>query len=201
MYIALLLLMLACGTALVISGIKHKKRLRLVAGAMVFVGTLAFFKLLDFWGEALWFAAIDQSNRFLTDVLAKIGFAGLGGLAASIVIYLIGLTIPRERKLTRMVSIAAACIYGVFWGYGNWDTALRFWHRTSTGIADPILGRDTGLYSSMLPRLKSGDFRSSRNSRSRPFSRISICSTMLGLETGTLSTPSTRSYNMDKLER
>ena len=36
-------------------------------------------------------------------------------------------------------------------GFGSWDEALLFVNRAATGVADPILGLDTGFYLFALP--------------------------------------------------
>ncbi|MBD3402023.1 hypothetical protein GF420_03935 [candidate division GN15 bacterium] len=153
MFTILILLLLAGGAALIITGVKRQKRGRAIGGIVVIAATIAFFRLLDFWGEALWFSAIDQSDRFWTEILARIGLAGLGGVIAFVATYLLTLPISRQRKYTRLIAQAATTLIGIFWGWANWDILLRFWHRTTTGLADPILGRDTGFYLFVLPFL------------------------------------------------
>ncbi|MBD3234177.1 MAG: hypothetical protein GF315_10695 [candidate division Zixibacteria bacterium] len=153
MYIALLLLLLAVGAFLLISGLKRQNRGRVIGGVIIIMATGGFFKLLDLWGEALWFASVNQSSRFWTEILAKIGMAGLGALLAVIGVYVLTFRTQRERKFARLASRIVAMVFGIFWGIANWDTILRFWHRTATGLSDPILGRDAGFYLFTLPFL------------------------------------------------
>ncbi len=57
-------------------------------------------------------------------------------------------------RLSRPVSILMATVIGVFgglWGSGLWNQALVFFNATTTGMKDPILGKDVGFYLFQLP--------------------------------------------------
>ena len=64
MYIALLMLLLAVGGALVFNGVQRHRPQSLFAGSLILLFTGLFFGLLSFWGEMLWFEELRQSQRF-----------------------------------------------------------------------------------------------------------------------------------------
>ncbi len=61
MYIALLLLLLAVGGALVFNGVQRDRAKTLWRGCLVLLLTGLFFGVLSFWGEMLWFEELGQS--------------------------------------------------------------------------------------------------------------------------------------------
>jgi uncharacterized membrane protein (UPF0182 family) len=42
-------------------------------------------------------------------------------------------------------------VIGGLWGLAQWETALKYLNRASTGITDPLFGQDTGFYLFGLP--------------------------------------------------
>jgi len=84
MYIALLLLLLAVGSALVVKGARLQRIQSFVIGCVVILFTGLFFGLLSFWGEMLWFEELGQTQRFWTAVSAQAGFTALGALVGGL---------------------------------------------------------------------------------------------------------------------
>lgn len=151
MYNALLLLLLGIAAFLFITGIKKRQKLKIFCGAAIGVLTVFFFWFMDFWGEALWYQSLGYSNRFWVINYANAGFAIAGALFGLLVIYLLTLTTPRERKAVHTITKFLGIIIGGYWGYSNWEIILKYWNGVSTGLLDPILGKDVGFYLFTLP--------------------------------------------------
>jgi uncharacterized membrane protein (UPF0182 family) len=151
MYNALLLLLLGIAAFLFITGIKKRQKLKIFSGAVIGVLTVFFFWFMDFWGEALWYQSLGYSNRFWVINYANTGFAIAGVLFGLLVIYLLTLTIPRKQKAVHTITKLLGIIIGGYWGYTNWEIILKYWNGVSTGLKDPILGKDVGFYLFTLP--------------------------------------------------
>ena len=151
MYNALLLLLLGIAAFLFITGIKKRQMLKTYSGAAIGVLTVFFFWFMDFWGEALWYQSLGYSNRFWVINYSNAGFAIAGALTGLLIIYLLTLTIPRKQKAVHTITKFLGIIFGGYWGYTNWEIILKYWNGVSTGLKDPILGKDVGFYLFTLP--------------------------------------------------
>jgi uncharacterized membrane protein (UPF0182 family) len=153
MYTVLLLLLLAAGLGLGFTGVNRGRWQEVVAGVAVCLATVAFFGLLSFWGEMLWFDALGFSSRFWIAVRWQVGFALGGALAGAGLVYLLTLTVSRHFPAGHLVPEAVGGLVGLLWGLANWEKGLLFVYGVSTGVAEPILGRDAGFYLFTLPFL------------------------------------------------
>ena len=153
MYTALLLVLLGIAALLFFPGVKEQKPGKIIAGLAVGLFTLFFFWFMGFWGEALWFETLGYGHRFWTIYFSNLGFAVGFALISWIIIYLLILFIPRNRKFTRLITQALALFIGAVWGYTNWDIILKFWDRITTNLHDPVFGLNTGFYLFTLPFL------------------------------------------------
>lgn len=151
MYIALLLLLLAVGSALVVKGARLQRIQSFVIGCVVILFTGLFFALLSFWGEMLWFEELGQTQRFWTAVSAQVGFTALGALVGGLGVLFLTVRMPAETSLTRVWPSVAGSIFGGLWGSWNWQTTLKYIYGVATGIRDPILRRDLAFYFFALP--------------------------------------------------
>ena len=151
MYIALLVLLLALGGALVFNGVQRHEPKHLITGTFVLLFTALFFGLLGFWGEMLWFEELGQVQRFWTVVLAQSGFAVFGALVGGLGVFILTLPIPVQTPLARVWPALAGALSGALWGCWNWQIILKYIYGVSTEIRDPILQRDTGFYLFTLP--------------------------------------------------
>lgn len=151
MYIALLVLLVALGGALVFNGVQHHRPRTLLAGSLILLLTGLFFVLLSFWGEMLWFEELGQSQRFWTVVFAQGGFAALGALVGGLVVFILTLPIPVQTPLARVWPALIGALSGALWGCWNWQIVMKYIYGVSTEIRDPILQRDTGFYLFTLP--------------------------------------------------
>jgi len=153
MYIILLLLCLAAGVWAVATGLRRGLRARVALGLAGLVATVAFFCLLDFWGELLWFRAIGYERRFWTLVILRgVSTAGCG-LAAALVVWFLTRSVGAQHAVVRAWPVLAALALGSRIGWDSWDELVLFLQRFTTGVADPILGRDVGFYFFVLPFL------------------------------------------------
>ncbi|AGA90354.1 hypothetical protein Thimo_1573 [Thioflavicoccus mobilis 8321] len=147
MYLLVLFVLLAVGALLAWRGF-------VVAGSFVAIGALAFFGTLDLWAEAIWFDALGYAARFWTFIGAEAGMALACALLALVGVAL--LATPARRLWSAISPWAefAGAAGGAVWGLGNWQQVLLFIHRTSAGVAEPILGLDAGFYLFTLPFLE-----------------------------------------------
>jgi hypothetical protein len=151
MYVLLFLLLLFGAFLLALHGVRRGKRSGIVNGVFLAVLTFAFFGFMDFWGEMLWFANLGYAGRFWKTVWAVLGFSLSGLIAGGIVVFLLTLALPRERKLTRIWSIVGGGIIGLLWGLAHWETLWVYLNRVSTELADPVLHKTTSFYLFTLP--------------------------------------------------
>ncbi|MGE5215880.1 MAG: UPF0182 family protein, partial [Chloroflexota bacterium] len=151
MYIALLVLLVALGSAVVFNGVERQSPKTLWVGSVIWLLTAVFFGLLSFWGEMLWFEEVGQSERFWTVVFAQGGFAALGAFVGGLGVFALTLPIPVQAPLRRVSPAVAGALSGALWGCWNWQIILKYFYGVSTGIRDPILQRDTGFYLFTLP--------------------------------------------------
>ncbi len=153
MYTALLLVLLGIAAFLFIVGAQKKKTFQIIAGLTLAVLTVFFFWFMGFWGEALWFENLGYGQRFWTIFFSNSLFAVAGAALGWLLMIVFTLNIPKDQKLLR----GGLKVFGIFvggtWGFTNWDTILKFWDGVSTGLKDPILGRDMGFYLFTLPFL------------------------------------------------
>lgn len=125
----------------------------MAAGAAVISVAVLFLLFLDFWSEELWFDALGYNGRFWTLFLAQGGFVVAGGLLALGIISGLLFALPNTKRILRYSAYLLSVLIGGLWGFGNWNVFLQFWHKVNTGLADPILGQDTGFYFFTLPFL------------------------------------------------
>ena len=151
MYTALLLLLLGIAAFLFITGAQKRQTVKIYSGLAVAVLTSFFFWFMGFWGEALWYENLGYGNRYWTVFNSNAGFALAGALLGFISIYLLTLAIPKEHKVIRGLTKILGIFIGAIWGVSNWDIILKFWNGVSTGLLDPILGKDVGFYLFSLP--------------------------------------------------
>jgi uncharacterized membrane protein (UPF0182 family) len=141
MYILLLASLLAVGAWCL-----HRGRTRL--GATILVITVAFFGLMSFWGEMLWFDELGHGHRFWVFVTARIGAVIAGAaFAYSLGFVLASRSGPHLRRFVGLVAAGA----GVLWGVLSWQTTLLYLYGVGTDVRDPMLGANTGFYLFSLP--------------------------------------------------
>ncbi|MBW3600016.1 MAG: UPF0182 family protein, partial [Planctomycetes bacterium] len=151
MYALLLIALAVLGVFLLGRGVSAKSPAQAFAGAAVLLATAALFGLLSFLAEMLWFDALGYSRRFWTVVWTKIGLAAAAAVFGAVLVWLLFWPARGRPFTVRIWPELAGGIIGAVWGYGNWDTALRFRHAAETGVTDPILGQDVGFYLFRLP--------------------------------------------------
>jgi uncharacterized membrane protein (UPF0182 family) len=98
----------------------------------------------------LWFEAAGYASRFWRMVAAKAGAALLFATVGAVGVRLLG---ESERSGVRRGAVLAGFVLGAVLGFASWDELLLFLNRVTTGVAEPILGLDTGFYLFVLPLL------------------------------------------------
>ncbi len=153
MYIGLLLLLLVASVWLVTRGLGRGVRGLVVGGGALAVATVAFYALMSFWGEMLWFDALGFGQRFWTEVGARVVMiVGAAALVGAVVALLLRALPPESRGLRRGAWILGA-VGALLAGVSLWDEWLLYLNRVSAGTTDPVLGLDVGFYLFTLPFL------------------------------------------------
>ena len=154
MYLLLFALTALAGGLLIFIGVRRERRTATAAGVGVFALLFLFIWFMGFWSEKLWFDSLGFADRFWTEFYARLATGG-GFLAAGVLFsYLFSLSIPRLHRYARRTLVGVSALISGLAGLGQWQTALRFVHRSSAGVADPILGLDAGFYLFSLPFLE-----------------------------------------------
>lgn len=135
--------------------------------------------MAEFYTDWLWFQNLGFEVVFSAVLVAKLSLGLTMGLIAAMFVFLNlrlalrfsplpdveepafrigeeGLQIAHPGALVPRLIPPAALIIGAFagvFGWGAWDTFLRFRHQQPFGEADPIFGRDIGFYFFTLPVL------------------------------------------------
>ncbi len=153
MYIAIILVLTAITFYFILTGIKNKNGKKTTTGVIIGVLTYLFFWSIDVWGEILWFEAVGYSKRYWFELSSNYGFGIAGALFSILILYLLTLFLPKDKKFVKIFSISFAAIIGWVWGFNNWDVIWKFWYQVPANIKDPILGKDAGFYLFTLPFL------------------------------------------------
>lgn len=152
MYTALLIGLLVISAVLLINGFSRQRKGFIIAGGGFLILTGLIFLPLSFWGEMLWFRSVGYSGRFWKVIITKIISSTAGILIALVVVKLLTRSITNRNFEKIFVYIITGFI-GFNWGLSHWDTFLRYFHRVSTVISDPVLQKNTGFYLFVLPFL------------------------------------------------
>lgn len=124
-------------------------------GVFILVFTIVFIWLLGFSAEMMWFESLGYGPRFWIVELSQAGLAFLFFIAGGALVYMMTFSSSGRYQAVRIVSAAFAGAISGIWGFANWESMLKFWHRVSTGVTDPLLGADTGFYLFSLPLFQS----------------------------------------------
>jgi len=153
MYTVLMLILIAAVVYSLYRGIRHGGRGSIYLGICLALFTLVLFKVMDLWGEALWFQAVGYVSRFWKVLGTRIILSAFFALVSAFIMYLLVLSVPGERRLGRWVAVILGGVIGLIWGASNWMEWLRFTHRVAGEVTDPILGMSEGFYLFTLPFL------------------------------------------------
>jgi len=155
MYTAIILVLIAIAAFFFLTGTQKRKPLQVAIGLAIGILTLAFFWFLGFWGEVLWFQNVGYGARLWTVVYSNAILAVIGALFGGGLCYLLTSSISKEHKILKYGSSVLGLFIGASWGISNWDIILKFLNKVSTGMTDPVLGKDVGFYLFSLPFLQS----------------------------------------------
>ncbi len=154
MYTAIILLLLAIAAFFFITGAQKKKPVKVFIGLAIGILTLVFFWFLGFWGEVLWFQHLGYGNRFWTVVFWNVILAVIAGVFSWAFCLLLTFSLDKKHKVLRHGTRLLGLFIGASWGITNWSTILKFMNKVSTGLKDPIIGKDVGFYLFSLPFLE-----------------------------------------------
>ena len=143
--------LLGIAAFLFISGSQKRQSVKITLGIILGVLTVIFFWFMDFWGEELWYVNLGYGRRFWTVVNSNAGFAVAAAAAGLLIMFLLTLSIPKEHKALHRITKFFGILIGGIWGFSNWDVILEYLNQVSTGIKDPVLGKDVGFYLFSLP--------------------------------------------------
>ncbi|MBD3179605.1 MAG: hypothetical protein GF417_08320 [Candidatus Latescibacteria bacterium] len=155
MYTVLMLLLIALAVLSIVRGVRKHSAGSIYLGAALALLTFLFFKVMDLWGEALWFQSVGYISRFWKVLGTRILLSAFFGLISAFIMYLLVLSVPGEKKAGRWAAIMLGALIGLIWGATQWMEWLRFTHRISGDISDPVLGMSEGFYLFTLPFLDS----------------------------------------------
>ena len=158
--------------------LKNRKRFILIASILVLFSALSRFVGL----YIDWLFFVETGYRFVfsrvitVEVLSGFGF----GVFAFLFMYVntrlinriefpaasfsingyttVSVNMDRIAGLSRLLSLLVSVIFGIFgalWGAGLWNQILFFLNGVSTGVTDPIFGKDVGFYLFKLPLYQS----------------------------------------------
>ena len=151
MYIALLLILLGISVFLFITGSGKGQRIKKYSGIVLAISTLVFFWFMDFWGEALWYENLGYGSPFWKVVNSNGLLAVAGAAIGFATVFLLTLGISKNHKIISTIIKLMGIVIGAYWGFSHWEIILKFWYGVSTGLKDPILGKDVGFYLFSLP--------------------------------------------------
>ncbi len=156
-----------------------KKLYRPIIIAIIVLLFLFLPAIAGLYADIVWYKSVGFYSVFIIPFVTKLllGLAGFVLVAVSLLLNfrifnkLSGgkLYISRDQnsniiqepqevgKIARKIYLAASVLAGILSGLavsGNWETVLKFLHRTPFGTVDPILGYDISYYVFTLPFLK-----------------------------------------------
>ncbi|HMA77442.1 MAG TPA: UPF0182 family protein [Candidatus Krumholzibacteriaceae bacterium] len=155
MYNILILILIAGAAYSIFRGIRRRRSGSIYFGLGLALFTFLFFNGLSLWGEALWFQAAGFFSRFWKVLGTKVILSVLSGLAGALIMYLLTLSIPSEKRSGRWAAVVLGLVIGLIWGASNWLEWLRFLHRVPGEVKDPVLGMSEGFYLFTLPFIDS----------------------------------------------
>lgn len=158
--------------------LKNRKRFILIASIIVLLAALS--RLVGLYVDWLFFVETGYRSVFsrviTVELLSGLAFGVFAFLFIFINIWLtnrvgfptasisingyttVSLNTDRIAGLSRLMGLLVALFLGVLgalWGAGLWDQVLFFVNAVSTGVSDPIFGKDVGFYLFKLPLYQS----------------------------------------------
>ncbi|MGB8489888.1 MAG: UPF0182 family protein [Bacteroidales bacterium] len=154
MYTAILMALLALAAFMIYKGFIAKRKLMLSGGILLVVSTAAFFWIMGFWGDLLWFRQLGYNERFWTLWLSQAGLFLGGFIVSGLLVFLLTFSLKKDAGSIRWLAIIfAALIGGIMW-WQNWEVFLKFFNRVPTDLTEPVLNKTTGFYMFVYPMLR-----------------------------------------------
>lgn len=160
MYTVVLFVLVLLGVVTAARGIARSKRQLTWLGVGIVAATAAFFGLMSFWAEMLWYEHLGFTRRFWTAVLGKASVALAGAIVAIGLVWV--LTAPLQKhgdpaapgvRAARSVGAVIGAIVGAMWGTSSWSVALKWviGMNVDSGTREPIHNIDASFYLFSLP--------------------------------------------------
>jgi uncharacterized membrane protein (UPF0182 family) len=146
MYTIALIVLVGAGIWLAFYSIRHRKFALAGAGIVLAITAGAFFVLLNFWAEMLWFEAMGYGRRFWEAVWVQVLASLAGALFGAAFVYLLTIGASRARRIVRTAGVCLGGLIGLLQGASNWEIILKFIHRAPTQLRDPIFEKPVGFY-------------------------------------------------------
>ncbi|MDD4197695.1 MAG: UPF0182 family protein [Syntrophorhabdaceae bacterium] len=149
----------------------QRRTMRTLVIGFGIIALLIVFKILNVYTDWLFFKEVAYEGVFLkilsTEVLAGIivGLVSFAFILANVLPVAktrfiapqivfndqvgVSLNMDLLNRISRLTALIVSAIIGVFagmWGSGLWYQTLVFFNSVSTGVEDPILGKDVGFY-------------------------------------------------------
>ncbi|MFO7849966.1 MAG: UPF0182 family protein [Spirochaetia bacterium] len=153
MYSLILFAGIIVGVLIIALGVRSRKKVLMVLGAVLAAGTPLFFGFMDLWGDFLWFDNLGFGDRFWTVIIARVISGAVGFIVAAGFVYLFSLLLKEIPALFRWIAVGLGGIFGMLSAATSWDVILQFLNRTSVGVTEPVLGYDAGFYLFTFPFL------------------------------------------------
>ena len=154
MYTVLLILLLLLALFIAGRGFSKQKTLQTVLGISLGLLTLLFFWFMNFWGDKLWFDQMGYNQRFWTVWTTRLILLAATFILGGAIAWLLTINMSKRIKYLRLIAVLSAAVFTGFFWFNNWEMVLRFLNRIQTGMAEPVLNRDTGFYLFTYPFLK-----------------------------------------------
>jgi uncharacterized membrane protein (UPF0182 family) len=151
MYTVIIIALLFIGIRFLYLGIQKRTKNKIVTGGLVIALTALFFMFMSFWGEKLWFDNVEFAQRFWLEVTTKASMVVIGGGLSLLIVHLMTRSISKESIFYKYLALIIALIYGISWGFSDWEIILKFFNSVEAGIKEPIHQQDASFYMFELP--------------------------------------------------
>ena len=143
---------------------------------LIIIAVLIISKMLNLYVDWLFFKEVTYGGVFMKILSSKILAGVIVGVVSFVFMLINALRVSKARfpvmqiafgnqmgvslntdllnKISRPVSFLIAAVIGVFagiWGSSIWYQVLLFFNAATTGMKDPVLGKDIGFYLFKLP--------------------------------------------------
>jgi uncharacterized membrane protein (UPF0182 family) len=153
MYTIIRIILIAGAIYCLYRGIRYRRAGFVYGGVGLGLFTLILFRIMDLWGEALWFQSVGYISRFWKVLVTQVVMAAIFAVVGAFIMYLLAFSVYKEKQRASWVAIGLGAVVGLIWGASHWMEWLRFINRVGGDVRDPILSMSEGFYLFTLPFL------------------------------------------------